>query len=794
MLDRDSRNGQRALPGRSGLPSDAQPGGYLSAHHYEDAGYGFHPSAAEAEEPFNPLRLLWYIVHYRWLIGIIIGVGLLVGGVATLMQTPKYNATARIEIMVPTARILEDMDVIAQSSDLRTFETAREKLKSRDLARRVVQQLNLTNNANFLFPRADFAVGNIFSRVFGTPATPALPDMPIEEREARAVGMLLESLSVTLIRGTSLLAVSSANSDPQLAADIANQVVRSYMDQQVDRTMATSELARQFIEEQVNSTKQRLEASEAALVAYSKKEGLSAAGEDGALVTASITAMNTALATAIQDRLATQRLIDQINAGDGEKLQEVLDSEPVQGAKARLGGLEADYQQKLGMFKADFPEMKQLAAQIAETRRQLQGEVDAIISAIQLRYDESVQEERDLVDKMRELEAQQVDFQDKNIQYTILKRDVESNRAQYQSLIDKLNSLGVASDLKSGNVDVVDYAILPPFPFEPSLLRNLLIFFGLGAAVSAATVYILELMNNKFSVPDQVETELKLPVLGIIPRADGEALADALANPRSAISEAYRSLRTSLQFAGADGAPRTLLVTSSEPGESKSTSAFKLAEEFAAVGISVLIIDADLRRPSLHRVFRTENTMGLSNLLTGTVAQEDVQRMFHRTQQPNLVFLSTGPMVPNPADLLSSTRMGAIVHACLKTYGMVIIDGPPIIGLSDALILSRLAEATLLVVAAHQTARKAARAALKRLRMAGGHIVGAMLGKHDTDKIEYSYAYRYMYDGYYSYGEDKPRIAGEGSKDGRKLGGVAAMGHRVAHLYRLHVLPHLKRS
>ena len=794
MLDRDSRNGQRALPGRAGLPSDMHPGGYLSAHHYEDAGYGFHPSAAEMEEPFNPLKLLWYVVHYRWLIAIFVGVGLLVGGVATMMQTPKYSATARIEIMVPTARILEDMDVVAQSSDLRTFETAREKLKSRDLARRVVQQLNLANNAAFLYPRADFSIGNIFSRVFGTPATPSLPDMPIEQREARAVAMLLDSLSVSLVRGTSLLAVSAANPDPQLAADIANQVVRSYMDQQVDRTVTTSELACQFIEEQVNSTKQRLEASEAALVDYAKQAGLSAAGEDGALVSASITAMNSALATAIQERLATQRLIDQIDAGNGDKLQEVLDSKPVQEAKSRLGALEADYQQKLGMFKADFPEMQQLAAQIAETRRQLQGEIDAIVTAIRLRYEESVQEEKDLQQKLRELEAQQVEFQDKNIRYTILKREVESNRAQYQSLIDKLNSLGVASDLKNANVDVVDYAIRPNSPFEPSLLRNLMIFFGVAAALSAATIYILELLNNKFSVPDQVESELKLPVLGIIPRAEGDKLAEALGNPRSAISEAYRSLRTSLQFAGADGAPRTLLVTSSEPGESKSTSAFKLAEEFAAVGISVLIIDADLRRPSLHRVFRTDNTMGLSNLLTGTVAQEDVQRMFHRTQQPNLVFLSTGPMVPNPADLLSSARMGAIIHACLKTYGMVIIDGPPIIGLSDALILSRLAEATLLVVAAHQTARKAARAALKRLRMAGGYIVGAMLGKHDADKIEYSYAYRYMYDGYYSYGEEKPRITGEVSKDGGKLGGVAAVGHRLAHLYRLHVLPRLKRG
>src|SRR5690606_13148837 len=171
----------------------------------------------------------------------------------------------------------------------------------------------------------------------------------------------------------------------------------------------------------------------------------------------------------------------------------------------------------------------------------------------------------------------------------------------------------------------------------------------------------------------------------ILPKAEGDRLAAGLEDPRSALSEAYRSLRTSLQFAGADGAPRTLLVTSSEPGETKSTSAYKLAEEFSALGEKVLIIDCDLRRPSLHRVFKTDNTMGLTNLLTNTVAPEDVQQLFHHSAvHPKLDFLATGPMVPNPVDLLSSARMGAVLRACTNSYSLVILDGPPVIGLSDA--------------------------------------------------------------------------------------------------------------
>ncbi|RUT29980.1 polysaccharide biosynthesis tyrosine autokinase [Arsenicitalea aurantiaca] len=785
MLDRNEQN----LPWRGGSTGAVAPRYDTPA--WEGYGGRF---TEESEEAFDPVKLFWLALRYRWLIAVLVGLGLVLGLAMTLMQSPKYAATARIEIMVPTARVLEDMDIVAQSSDLRTFETAREKLRSRDLARRVALELNLANDARFLFPRPDFSVGNIFARIFGTSSEPSLDAYTAEEREQLAISQILRDLSANLIRGTSLLEVRFASHDPERARQIANQVVQSYMDQQVDRTIATSDLARQFIDEQVAEAKNSLEASEAALVAYSKDQQLGAAGEDGSLITASITAINDALAQAIQRRLENERLVAQIDAGDAAGLTRVLESQAIQNLRGDIATLRSEYQQKLGIFKPAFPEMQRLSAQISELERQLQQGVNAIAGAIRLSYEASLQEERDLRQKLAELEVEQVAFRDKNIQYTILNREVASSRAQYQSLIDKRNELGVVSDLRRDNIDVVDYAITPTAPFQPSLFRNLLLFLGGAVALSAAAIYILELLNNKFSTPDQVESELKLPVLGIIPKAEGDKLSEGLLDPRSALSEAYRSLRTSLQFSGADGAPRTLLVTSAEPGESKSTSAYKLAEEFAALGEKVLIVDCDLRRPSLHRVFKTDNTMGLTNLLTNTVAPEDVQQLFHHSPaHPKLDFLSTGPMVPNPADLLSSSRMGGVIRACTKAYSLVILDGPPVIGLSDALILSRHSEATLLVVAAHQTARKSAGAALKRLHSAGGNIVGAMLGKLDIEKIDYSYAYRYMYEGYYSYGsEETPRIEEQNDvKPARAFGGWSG---GVVHLYRRHLRPLLHRA
>jgi capsular exopolysaccharide synthesis family protein len=236
-----------------------------------------------------------------------------------------------------------------------------------------------------------------------------------------------------------------------------------------------------------------------------------------------------------------------------------------------------------------------------------------------------------------------------------------------------------------------------------------------------------------------------------------------------------------LQFAGPEGTPKTLFITSAEPKETKSTTSYKIAEEFGALGVKVLLIDTDMRRPSLHRLLNADNTIGLSNILTSTVGTEEMPRVLQATHLTNVTFLASGPLVPNPADLLSSHRMADILHVCTKRYDLVVLDGPPVIGLSDAPILARLAEATLMVIAAHQVSKKSAQSALRRLRSTGGHVVGALMSKFAIDRVEYSYAYRYMNDGYYAYGseaaaeiEDK-REDDDGSFAGRPGGAARKM-------------------
>ncbi|MER9327574.1 polysaccharide biosynthesis tyrosine autokinase [Mesorhizobium sp. M0488] len=754
MLDRN-RQHQIADPG---------PGRAPFADFYYDGAQNYGPYGrdhAAQDEGFNPLKLLFYLVQYRWLIVMMTMAGLVAGVVVTMMQTPKYQATTQLEVLVPSAKVFQDIEVVSENSDIRTFLTAREKLKSRALAQRVVFQLGLADKPDFLFPTSSFSLSNIFYRAFGISKSPSIQEKTPEEREAMAIRRVLDDLTVNLVTNTSLLSITFIDQKPKYASDVANQVAQSFIDQRIDQTSETSDLARQFIQEQVLQVKQKLQTSEEELVTYAKYAGITVTGDDKSLIGSNIEAINTALATAVQDRLDAGRVVDQIDKGRGSSLGPVLESDGLLKLRDKLADLTSQYQQKLGILKPGFPEMQQLRSQIKELQRLYDNGVLAITDSLRLKYQEAQDKEADLGAKLAELEKQQGVFNDKNIKYTILKREVDSNRSQYDSLIAKLNEVGVSSELKTQSAAIVDFATRPLSPYSPRLSINLAIALALFMALSGSIIYIVELLNNTFTNPEQIEKELGLAVLGILPLVGDRELLASIADQKSGLSEAYRSLRTSLQFSGAEGAPRSLLVTSSEPSEGKSTTSFKLGQDFAALGARVLLVDGDLRKPNLHRLLGLDNTIGLSNLLTNTVRKEDVAGIFRTTKYPNVTVLTSGTIPPNPADLLSSPKMALIVTNLGKRFDLVIIDAPPVVGLSDAPILSRLAEGTLMVISTNQVTRKSAKMALKRLRAAGANVIGAAISKFAANKFDHNYAYGYVNYHYYDYSTNTPEIEGK---------------------------------
>ena len=719
------------------------------------------------------LRLFLYVIQYRWLLASLIAIGLVSAFAATMMMTPQYRASARLEILVPSAKVFQDMELTSESTDVRAFQTASEKIRSRAVAERAVFNLGLSEQVDFLFPQSNFSPFNILTRAFGVSRnTPNIADYPPDQRARMAIDRVQRGLVVTLIPNTSLLSVSFSSQNPKYAYEIANQIAQSFIDQRVDQASDTSTQARKFIQEQVIQAKARLQQSEEELVEYAKSAGITIIGNDSSLIMASLTSVNTALDKAVQENLDYGRMVQQIDNGQGASLEPALNSEGLGKLRGRLAELNAEYQQKRGLFKPEFPEMQQLRSQINEIENQIKLGVQAISDSIRIKFTETQAKVTDLRNKLSELEAEQSNYQDKNIQYTILKREVDSNRLQYDSLIAKLNDVSVGSELKSQNASIIDLAILPRSPFAPSLGKNLAVGFILSLALGAIAIYVRELINNTFADPGQVEKELQLPLLGIIPHIEEAEFSRSILDPQSGLSEAYRSLRTSLQFSGEQGAPHVLAVTSSEPSEGKSTTIFKLAEDFSALGAKVLVIDGDMRRPTLHRAFKVDNALGLSNVLTSTIRRSDVPMLIKQVK-PSLSLITAGTIPPNPADLLSSSKMGVLLQKLGQNYDIVLIDSPPVIGLSDALILSRMAEATLLVVSTNQVARKAANAALKRLRGAGGNIVGATLTKFTVRRLDYNYAYKYLNYNYSQYADDMNKLEGKPNVKEASLGANA---------------------
>jgi succinoglycan biosynthesis transport protein ExoP len=761
MLDVSSEFQQ--AQGRRGAIAGA-PGGDLALPSHDA-----HFRIDESEEKFSALTLVFRVLQYRRFILIMIALGSASGVLGTALQPSMYEAITRLEIVTQTAKTVEDLQIVKEMSEERAMNTARERLLSRKLAQRVAFDVGLADNIPFLLGSSGFSIARIVSRIFRLDDSASIRRLDFKTRENIAVGRLLGALTVRPVVGTNIVSIIVRVEDPALAARIADQFALSYLDQRLDQTAATSTSARNFIQEQVAQVKSKLEDAEQALIDYARSQNLQLAGDTLGLVQGDVAAINAALLEVQKKRIGDEHLITFIKQGRAADLPQVLENKGIIELRGKIGELKGQYQQNLDTLKPAMPEMKQLAARIQELERQVNSTVSVVADSIQLGYADSVEREKALQRRLDQLQKDQSDFQGKNVRYTILRREVESYRSQYQGLIGKLNDIGVASEIRTPTATITDNASVPSRPSSPLLLVDIVIGLLASVFLTGVIIYFLELLNNTFARPEQVEAELGIALLGVLPAVTSDQMREQMENSQSSISEAYRSLRTSLQFTGHDGIPRTIAVTSAEPSEGKSTTVYKLAMDLASLGARVLVIDADMRKPSMHRLFGTDHANGLSNLLTNTGHTGDVQEMFRPTKISNVSFLSSGILPPNPADLLSSSRMASVISLCNKAYDVTLIDSPPVIGLADAPIIARLAEATLLIVSAHQVTRKSAQNALKRIRATGGIPIGAALTKFTIDRFDYNYAYRYMYyNSYYRYGATNPVIEGPPGDTQRK--------------------------
>ncbi len=706
------------------------------------------------------LLAYWRIlVKRRWLV-----LGILTGVVAlallkTLMATPIYRATSVLQLEKAGTQVVQVEGIQPDSGgygwDPDFLQTQYELLQSRSLAERVADELNL-DQATLDRLNEPGWLGRMLALLRPTSkAADRTPDAPADAaRQLRAAaGVVSGGLSVEPVRNSRLVRINYDSPSPEFSARVANAIAEGFIASGLERRFGASSYAKTYLEDQLKLTKARLEESERKLVGFAQKEGLVSTGENGqSLATQNLTQLNSALANAQDQRIRAQARWRQ--ASSGPMPADMIGNSNIRPLQQQRAQLQGQYQLKLQTFKPDYPEMQQLKGQIDELDRQVAGETGSVRASVRAEYDAAAAQERILMGQIATLRTQALDVDGRSIQYNILKREVDTNRELYDGLLQRFKEVGVAGDVRSNNISIIDRAEVPNWRFKPNLALNLAIGLLLGGMLGVLMAFLLEFLDDTIKTPEDVEQKLKLPVLGVIPElGTKESVVAAMADPQSAFAEAYRSVRTALQFATDHGVPKTLLITSAGPGEGKSTTALTLARKFTQLGKRVLLVEADLRNPSLHRTFgQPGQQVGLSNLLAGacTLAEATVDG-----DSPLLKVILAGPLPPNPAELLSSSKLVSLLTVAGERFDQIIIDGPPVLGLADAPILANATEGTLVVIHSGQTKIGAAQAALKRLLAARARIVGGLLTKYDSRAAGYGYGYGY--EGHYAYGR-KPRL------------------------------------
>jgi capsular exopolysaccharide synthesis family protein len=733
------------------------------------------PSQTVEEEPEDEgldLRQLWQVmVKRRWTILIFTLIVVTAVVTATYLMTPIYRASLTLQIDREDIKVFRVEDVAPvetgwyESQDY--YQTQYELLKSRSLALRVVNQLGLAD----LPPPPPSLLAQFKAWLTGwlpqpSEAQSAKTPPAQSNRIEGAVSGFLGGLTVEPVRNSRLVKLYYDSHDPQRAAAILNTLVKNYINMSMERRFEASTYARNFLQERLQQVKVKLEDSERELVEFARQEQIISVDDKQNTVSQNLIATNAALTEAEKKRIAAEAAYRQVMSTRGQGLSQILDSPIIQTLKETKARLETQYQENLNIYKPAYPAMVQLRGQIGQVDAMINQEINNIRAAATASYQAARAEEALLRERLDQLKQDVLSLQDRSIQLNILRREVDTNRQLYDGLLQRFKEVGVAAGIGTNNISVVDEAKTPRGPYKPNLRQNALLALALGLLGGVGLAFLFEHLDDTFRRPEELEKLLGLPVLGVIPKtplARGESRPIALVghdDSRSAFAEAYRSVRTALQFSTASGVPRLLTLTSAMSGEGKTTTALSLAIQFAQAGKRTLLIEADLRKPSLHRDLNLDNQVGLTNYLAGGGAQPaDIAKPTHI---PNLFAIPSGPLPPNPAELLSSARMVELLGLAAGKFDQVLLDSPPLLGLADALIIGNLCEGTLLTVEMGATPRGYAQGALKRLRGARVQVLGAILTKLEARAGAYGY-YRSYY--YYSHTD----YYGEAAPDARKL-------------------------
>lgn len=689
------------------------------------------------------------LFRQRWLVAASIMAALLVGLIITLLATPIYQASATVRIQPWGNFIVEGQDVstpIGSSNEIDLFmETQGEVIESRNLAEVVAENLSVGTRNALLGDGIDEQ----------RPAERNDEEW-IEDKKRMSIGVLTNGVSVTVPLNSQILALHFMAEDPALAAEIVNEYANAYQQSDTRRNVESNTYAREYLLEQIELVRGRLEETERSANDFARSAGIvtpsttGSNGESGQTITgANLSSINQTFAEARATRIGAEQKWRAVSGIPASELPEVQTNSVIQdlvSQRAMLTGELANLRQR---YNDQFPEIVDVRARIDLLDRQIEQTGENIKASIRNEFIIARNQEAALAGELSNVTQDALVEQDQKVEFTGLDREAEALRGQLSQLLDRYNSISTAANVQSGAITILDRAMVPRTPVSPDIVRNMILALVLGIALAGGLALVREIFVDQFRRAEDVDERLGLPMLGLTPYVKAEDIDQQEANQFSSLMEAYASIRSTLDFlVPRDGV--VVQLTSSQASEGKSTTALILAELFARLGRKTLLIDADLRKPSIVKLLDIEpKDAGIAEVLLGHAPLEDA--LIDGVHE-NLQILSVAGIPPNPVELVSSRRFHDFIAKQREEYSLVLIDSSPVLGLADAPQIAQVVDATIFVIEANRTSFSQAKTALKRLQSVGARVIGGILTKYRALEAGSDYAYQYQY---YQYGDDK---------------------------------------
>jgi polysaccharide biosynthesis transport protein len=729
------------------------------------------------------LREYWRVVERRkWLILACVVLAITVSVVYTSRLTPIYQATAQLEIDMENANVLpyQDFNNNNQGNNYGEYEeflqTQIRHITSRSLAQRVVIAEGLDRKTDVQPQQNKSRLAALLSFLPGQKDTDTAVQPPTkEEKLQQAIDEVVGNLQATPAKNTRVVEISYSSPNPKAAAKIANAITREYIEYNFLAKYDATVRATDFLQKQMMDLKAKVAQSESDLTDYARRHDILNTTDKQNVVLQTLGEINSKLTEARAARMDKESVYRTLTKSTTtENFPQGLRTPLIETLEKGLMNDEQDLAKLTIQLGPSMPQVKQLESRVREARKQLQHERQLAIENASKEYETAMAREKLLAAAFETQKTQANQLNEASIQYNIIKREAETNKQLYDGLLQRMKEAGVAAGLKSSNIRVVDQAEVPVAPASPSLKKNLTMALMLGLLGGLGLVFFLNYMDNTVKTPDDVEDILGLPSLGLIPSlqssrgrygylhaygkgkthtkaltTQGVELASLIAGS-SLIAEAYRGLRTALLLSNPDNPPKIIMVTSPKAREGKTTTVCNTALCLAQTGKKVLIIDCDLRRPQIKKIFH-ENGNGLSEYLTGQV---DFVEVMQESSIPNLSIVHAGTTPPNPGELLGSLRMKDAILAVSKIFDYILIDTPPLMSVTDPLIMAPMADGVILVIKGAKNPPEILKRAKKSLDLVHARILGVLCNNVDLHSSSYNYYY-HQYSEYSSYVSDE---------------------------------------